>query len=135
MPQKDDALYRTLTVTKNVDKIIMYGLHSIGLPFLVFLNIMPAQELMDHSIDVFHKAYHGCWYMGPVSSQKLLLIVMQGSRNPCSIRTMNSSKVSYEMFTTVIQDLSYAIIVLLLHGTLLHALRAKPLSLSARSAT
>ncbi|KAG7199386.1 hypothetical protein KM043_014017 [Ampulex compressa] len=116
MPQKDDALYRTLTVTKNVDKIIMYGLHSIGLPFLVFLNIMPAQELMDHSIDVFHKAYHGCWYMGPVSSQKLLLIVMQGSRNPCSIRTMNSSKVSYEMFTTVMQSsFSYFMVLYSMH--------------------
>ncbi|KAG7199380.1 hypothetical protein KM043_014013 [Ampulex compressa] len=51
------CLHQAITVSKDMDKVLMYGSHSIGLPFLVFLNIVPAQELLDHSVDVFYKVY------------------------------------------------------------------------------
>ncbi|KAG7199382.1 hypothetical protein KM043_014015 [Ampulex compressa] len=106
------CLYHAATVSKDVEKTLMYGFHSIGLPFVVFLNVIPAQKLIDCSASVFHKAYEARWYMGTVPSQRLLLIIMQRSKQPCTISVANTLTSSYEMFATIMQaSLSYFMVL------------------------
>ncbi|KAG7199378.1 hypothetical protein KM043_014011 [Ampulex compressa] len=102
------CLFLAITVTKNIDEIILYGAHTIGLSCIVFLNVLPGQEMLDHSSDLFRNAYNGYWHVAPLSSQKLLLMIMQRSMKPCVITATNVLSSSYETFGVIVQtSLSY----------------------------
>ncbi|TGZ45825.1 hypothetical protein DBV15_02677 [Temnothorax longispinosus] len=47
------------------------------------------QKIIDHSSDVFHRAYNVQWYLAPLRVQKLLMLIMQRSMRRCIIFLSN----------------------------------------------
>ncbi|XP_014489323.1 PREDICTED: uncharacterized protein LOC106752267 [Dinoponera quadriceps] len=96
-------LFERLTSIHDADmaELTVCVIHVTGHLFVVFLNIFPAQKLLDCSESIFFKVYCSCWYWVPVKIQKLLLMIMKRSIKPCGITAAGRWRSSLEMFAKV----------------------------------
>ncbi|KAG7205988.1 hypothetical protein KM043_007911 [Ampulex compressa] len=81
--------------------VIITVFRVIGHFFVVFLNVLPGQRMLDASAEMFIKAYNSDWYLAPIKTQKLLLFVMQRTREPSKILIAKLLQVKLEIFATV----------------------------------
>ncbi|XP_071629212.1 putative odorant receptor 92a isoform X3 [Temnothorax longispinosus] len=74
---------------------------------LLVLNY-PGQEIMDHSADIFHKAYNILWYRMPRRTTQLLSILLHRSLVPCKLTAGKLCVLSFQNYASVLQGtLSY----------------------------
>ncbi|EGI61357.1 hypothetical protein G5I_10352, partial [Acromyrmex echinatior] len=68
--------------------------------YMFFCNYL-GQKVIDHSSDIFHRIYNVQWYVAPLRTQKLLLLMMQRSMRHCTIIINGLFIPSFEGFATV----------------------------------
>ncbi|XP_071629214.1 uncharacterized protein [Temnothorax longispinosus] len=78
-----------------------------GFVHLIVLSY-PGQEIMDHSADIFHKAYNILWYRMPRRTTQLLSILLHRSLVPCTLTAGKLYVLSFQNYASVMQGtLSY----------------------------
>ncbi|KAG5326507.1 OR22C protein, partial [Acromyrmex heyeri] len=74
----------------------------------LFVLSYPGQELMDHSADIFYKAYNMLWYRTSRRTTQLLSILLYRSFVPCTLTAGNMYVMSLQNYASVLQaTLSY----------------------------
>ncbi|XP_011708218.1 PREDICTED: uncharacterized protein LOC105462966 [Wasmannia auropunctata] len=76
---------------------------SMGLGGFVHLFVLsyPAQEIMDHSADIFHKAYNMLWYKMSRRTVRLLSILLYRAFVPCTLTAGKIYVLSIENYVKV----------------------------------
>ncbi|XP_076298193.1 odorant receptor 49a-like [Lasioglossum baleicum] len=69
----------------------------------IYVDAVPAQNLIDASSKVFRQIYYGEWYNASISDQKTLLLIMQNCMEPLTITTVNIITISMEKFGMVVR--------------------------------
>ncbi|KAG7205965.1 hypothetical protein KM043_007892 [Ampulex compressa] len=92
--------YEKLSPLADLNELAINGIHALGLLFIIFLNIYPAQMMTDRSAEVFHKAYSSYWYLAPVKVQKMMLLIMQRSTEPYELSFAGVVSATVPMFAT-----------------------------------
>ncbi|KAL0118842.1 hypothetical protein PUN28_009468 [Cardiocondyla obscurior] len=63
----------------------------------------PGQEIIDHSSEVFHKAYNMMWYKTSRKTTKLLSILLYRSLEPCVLTAGKIYVLSFQNYASVMQ--------------------------------
>ncbi|CAK9818957.1 hypothetical protein ANTQUA_LOCUS9983, partial [Anthophora quadrimaculata] len=90
-------------ISVEIEEMILSAVHMVGYLLLTFLNIFPLQKLLDHSSEIFYRTYYSRWYDAPLKIQKLVLIVMNRSFQPCGFRIADYLDVTLENFSFFLQ--------------------------------
>ncbi|KAL0118846.1 hypothetical protein PUN28_009468 [Cardiocondyla obscurior] len=61
----------------------------------------PGQEIIDHSSEVFHKAYNMMWYKTSRKTTKLLSILLYRSLEPCVLTAGKIYVLSFQNYASV----------------------------------
>ncbi|XP_072744253.1 uncharacterized protein [Anoplolepis gracilipes] len=74
-------LYRLLlpSTLKNIKDLFTTVMLVIGHFIYMFIANYMGQKITDHNVDIFNTTCNVSWYIAPLSSQKILLFVMQGT--------------------------------------------------------
>ncbi|KAL0118854.1 hypothetical protein PUN28_009470 [Cardiocondyla obscurior] len=67
------------------EEMIRYVAIVIGAFIHLFVLSYPGQRIMDHSTDVFHKAYSMLWYKTSRRTTQLLSILLYRGLTPCTL--------------------------------------------------
>ncbi|XP_071628216.1 uncharacterized protein [Temnothorax longispinosus] len=96
-------LYRfsRLIEIKEYYEMIISFLIVLGHFLYMFSINYIGQKIIDHSSDVFHRAYNVQWYLAPLRVQKLLMLIMQRSMRRCIIVIDGLFIPSFEGYTTL----------------------------------
>ncbi|XP_063992373.1 uncharacterized protein LOC135170462 isoform X2 [Diachasmimorpha longicaudata] len=87
---------------------IRLGIYTIALLIHLYFLSWPGQQLIDHSEYIHTAAYQGCWYNTPLHSQKLVMLTMMRSLNPCKLTAGGFYIMSLPNFCAVVKtSLSY----------------------------
>ncbi|XP_032687824.1 odorant receptor 4-like [Odontomachus brunneus] len=74
---------------------------------MFFFNYL-GQEITDHNNNIFLSTYNTCWYMAPLSIQKLILLLLQRGNKPYSMSTAGLFVASIQFFAKLTNaSLSY----------------------------
>ncbi|KAG7205986.1 hypothetical protein KM043_007909 [Ampulex compressa] len=90
-------LYKMLNLGNHV-LAVLFVVELLGHYFIIFLNLIPGQRVMDYSSTLMDKTWNGYWYSAPVKSQKLALFLMQGIQKPCVLSAASLMDMTFEMF-------------------------------------
>ncbi|KAK2587283.1 hypothetical protein KPH14_003010 [Odynerus spinipes] len=71
--------------------------------FHLFCASYSGQQIIDHSSEVYYKAYSGFWYEIPVKVRKLLILVMRRSLEPSRLTAGKLFVFCLESFSTILQ--------------------------------
>ncbi|XP_018370790.1 PREDICTED: odorant receptor 4-like [Trachymyrmex cornetzi] len=92
---------------KKAEQLTYVAILIGGLIHLFILNY-PGQEIMDHSADIFHKAYNMLWYRTSRRTTQLLIILLSKSFVPCTLTAGNMCVMSLQNYASVLKGtLSY----------------------------
>ncbi|XP_078048675.1 uncharacterized protein LOC144476023 isoform X2 [Augochlora pura] len=93
---------------ESIDLIATAIIHICGVLSDMFFNALSAQKLIDVSSNVFRQMYSGKWYVGSVSNQKILLLIMRKCMEPTALVFANVITISSEKFATILEtSMSY----------------------------
>ncbi|KAG7205985.1 hypothetical protein KM043_007908 [Ampulex compressa] len=90
-------LYKMLNLGNHV-LAVLFVVDLLGHYFIIFLNLIPGQRVMDYSSTLMDKTWNGYWYSAPVKSQKLALFLMQGIQKPYVPSAAGLMDMTFEMF-------------------------------------
>ncbi|XP_032687876.1 odorant receptor Or2-like [Odontomachus brunneus] len=91
-----------------IEEFCLYFAYII--PILVYMFIINylGQEITDHNDNVFLSIYNVCWYIAPLSIQKLILLLLQRGNKPYTLSVAGLFVASLEFFAKLINmSLSY----------------------------
>ncbi|XP_050465926.1 uncharacterized protein LOC126859057 [Cataglyphis hispanica] len=78
----------------------------------MFLGNYFGQEIIDHSVEIFNAIYDVSWYTAPLSSQKMLLFLMQRMIKSFQLVVCDMFVASLEGFSTLFtKSLSYLTVI------------------------
>ncbi|XP_039311418.1 uncharacterized protein LOC113003305 [Solenopsis invicta] len=81
---------------------VAYGLLQVLSIYLV-MTCYCGQKVIDNGINFFEEAYNGLWYAAPLSTQKLLLFVMQKARTYFSLTFHGVIAASFDGLVTLLK--------------------------------
>ncbi|KAF7383491.1 hypothetical protein HZH66_012841 [Vespula vulgaris] len=76
------CLYQIIKLYDNSVETIKFIAFFIGELIHLFVTSLSGQTIIDHSSDVYFKAYSGLWYEAPIEVRKLLILIMRRSLEP-----------------------------------------------------
>nr|KAF7402070.1 hypothetical protein H0235_015406 [Vespula pensylvanica] len=76
------CLYQIIKLYDNSVETIKFIAFFIGELIHLFVTSLSGQTIIDHSSDVYFKAYSGLWYEAPIEVRKLLILIMRRSFEP-----------------------------------------------------
>ncbi|KAG7205969.1 hypothetical protein KM043_007896 [Ampulex compressa] len=97
-----DELRKSLVFSEGTELVILFVLDVLCHYFLVFLNILPAQRVIDCSGEVFYQAYNSSWCEASPKMQRMLVMIMRKIIKPCVLSAGNVFSVSFEMFASIL---------------------------------
>ncbi|EZA48247.1 hypothetical protein DMN91_010359 [Ooceraea biroi] len=71
------GLIEAATISKSMENLVICFISVIGHLVYIFVASYVGQKIIDYNNDLFKLAYNTSWYLMPVSSQKLILFLMQ----------------------------------------------------------
>ncbi|KAL0118817.1 hypothetical protein PUN28_009467 [Cardiocondyla obscurior] len=83
------------------EEMIRYVSIGIGGFFHLLVLSYPGQEIMDHSADIFHKAYNMIWYRMSRKTTKLLSVLLYRSFMPCILTAGKMYVLSFQNYASV----------------------------------
>ncbi|KAF7384514.1 hypothetical protein HZH68_014126 [Vespula germanica] len=85
----------------------------IGELIHLFIASLSGQTIIDHSSDVYFKAYSGLWYEAPMEIRKLLILIMRRSFKPSQLTAGKIFIYCLDGFSTIMQTSTSYFMVLL----------------------
>ncbi|XP_018355296.1 PREDICTED: odorant receptor 43a-like [Trachymyrmex septentrionalis] len=100
--------FQIITFMNEKAEMMTYVSILIGGFIHLFVLNYPGQKIMDHSADIFHKAYNMLWYKTSRRTTQLLSILLHKSFVPCTLTAGNMYVMSLQNYASVMQvTLSY----------------------------
>ncbi|KAL6425647.1 hypothetical protein ACFW04_009635 [Cataglyphis niger] len=97
-----------ITQQDDILETIKYIFYVFGQLVHLFCLSFEGQKLIDHSLQMHDKIYNSSWYKTSVKLQKLIILVMMKSLQPCFLTAGKIYIFSLENFTMVLQtSMSY----------------------------
>ncbi|XP_070521090.1 odorant receptor 49a-like [Cardiocondyla obscurior] len=93
--------FQVVTNAENINRLMPYGTYLNGLVLNMFFENWQGQKIMDCNQKIYESAYKLKWYNMPITSQKLLIIIIMRSRKPLIITAGKIFVLSYVTFSTV----------------------------------
>ncbi|KAL2738896.1 OR22C protein [Vespula squamosa] len=97
------CLYQIKIMYGQSMKTIKYIALIFGELFHLFVASLSGQTIMDHSTDVYFKAYSGLWYEAPIEARKLLILIMRRSFKPSQVTAGKIFVYCLEGFATLLK--------------------------------
>nr|AXM05207.1 odorant receptor [Campoletis chlorideae] len=94
---------QVLMYRDELGQLIRFGSYSIAQIFHLYLNSIPGQKIMDHSLSIFDYAYSVDWHNLTPKAQKLIILMMIRSLRPCQITAGKMYIVTMENYSAVMQ--------------------------------
>ncbi|XP_072757387.1 uncharacterized protein [Anoplolepis gracilipes] len=85
------------------DELIRYISLCAGAFFHLLCMSLPGQRLMDHSVNIFDKAYRSHWYTFSLESKRLLRILLYRSIVPCTLTAGKIYVMSMANYSMIVQ--------------------------------
>ncbi|XP_033227927.1 putative odorant receptor 85d isoform X2 [Belonocnema kinseyi] len=99
---------QTINALGNTEKTIKFGAPMLGCFIHLYFISLPAQNLTDCSLNVTNDVYNGLWYLFPIKSRKLLILIIRRSQNPCYLTAGKICTMGMVSFSSLVQtSLSY----------------------------
>ncbi|XP_018311743.1 odorant receptor 43a-like [Mycetomoellerius zeteki] len=100
--------FQIITFMNKKVELLTYVSMLIGGFIHLFVLSYPGQEIIDHSTDIFHKAYNMLWYRMSRRTTQLLRVLLRRSLVPCTLTAGNMYVMSLQNYASVLQaTLSY----------------------------
>nr|AXM05201.1 odorant receptor [Campoletis chlorideae] len=84
-------------------ELVRFVSFAIAQIFHLYLNSVPGQKIMDHSLSIFNYAYSVDWHNLTPKAQKLLILIMIRSLRPCQITAGKIYIVTMENYSAIMQ--------------------------------
>ncbi|XP_070516405.1 odorant receptor 9a-like [Cardiocondyla obscurior] len=92
-----------ISLMNRKEEMIRYVAIVIGAFIHLFVLSYPGQRIMDHSTDVFHKAYSMLWYKTSRRTTQLLSILLYRGLTPCTLTAGKIYVLSMANYASMIQ--------------------------------
>ncbi|XP_011637959.2 uncharacterized protein LOC105427760 [Pogonomyrmex barbatus] len=92
-----------ISLLDHKEEMIRYVSISIGAFMHLFVLSYPGQRIMDHSTDIFYKAYNMLWYRMSRRSTQLLSILLYRCFVPCTLTAGKIYVLSMQNYATMVQ--------------------------------
>ncbi|KYN30420.1 hypothetical protein ALC56_15116 [Trachymyrmex septentrionalis] len=90
------------------EEMVRYVAMVIGAFIHLFVLSYPGQRIMDHSADIFHKAYNMLWYKTSRRTTQLLSILLYRGFVPCTLTAGKMYVLSMANYASMMQaSMSY----------------------------
>ncbi|XP_031368101.1 odorant receptor 4-like [Apis dorsata] len=96
-------LAKSITSRNNTKEIFSSLIFVICITIYGFIPNHFAQEIINHSSNIFMDAYNTEWYKLPVIEQKLLLFIMQNNLKSLNFVLLGSMIASYNVYVTILR--------------------------------
>ncbi|XP_011864020.1 PREDICTED: uncharacterized protein LOC105559954 isoform X1 [Vollenhovia emeryi] len=90
-----------LILSNNISKALVIVILTLAHLIYLFIANYCGQVVINNGIDLFKATYNGLWYAAPLSTQKLLLFIMQRGRENLTISCFSIFIASLDGFATV----------------------------------
>ncbi|XP_032687821.1 putative odorant receptor 71a [Odontomachus brunneus] len=94
-------VFQIVTFGGKIEEFMLHLAYII--PILVYMFIINylGQEITDHNNNIFLSTYNTCWYMAPLSIQKLILLLLQRGNKPYTLSAAGLFVASLQFFAKV----------------------------------
>ncbi|XP_076174823.1 uncharacterized protein LOC143150436 isoform X2 [Ptiloglossa arizonensis] len=87
-----------------LEEFLLCSLILSGYMFLMYMSNRSGQKIIDDSLDIFYQTYDSMWYCAPISTQKMLLVIIHRSSIQCSFHVTGIFMLCYEGFSTLVSS-------------------------------
>ncbi|KAG5306985.1 OR9A protein, partial [Acromyrmex insinuator] len=97
-----------ISLMNHKEEMVRYVAMVIGAFIHLFVLSYPGQKIMDHSADIFHKAYNMLWYKTSRRTTRLLSILLYRGFVPCTLTAGKMYVLSMANYASMMQaSMSY----------------------------
>nr|UEN71231.1 olfactory receptor 48 [Gregopimpla kuwanae] len=94
----------TLIKIGQPDDMLRFASFTLAQAFSLYLNSVPGQNLIDHSLHIHSVFYEFPWYEMPAKVQRLIILMMLRSIRPCVLTAGKVYLISMESYSSVMKS-------------------------------